>query len=36
MGPLNQMYSTVSAPLRDVIYVLEARIAQMGGGESAA
>lgn len=36
MGPLNFTYSILSAPLRDLIYVLEARIQQMGGGESAA
>ena len=36
MGPLNHTYGILSAPLRDLIYVLEARIAQMGGGESAA
>jgi large subunit ribosomal protein L10 len=36
MGPLNQAYSTINAPLRDLIYVLEARIQQMGGAEASA
>ncbi len=36
MGPLNHAYSIMSAPLRDLIYVLEARIQQMGGAEAAA
>jgi len=34
-GPLNFAYGIFSAPLRDLVYVLEARIAQMGGGEAA-
>ncbi len=34
-GPLNQTYSTLIAPLRDLIYVLEARIQQLGGAEAA-
>ena len=34
-GPLNQTYSVLSAPLRDLIYVLEARIQQLGGAEAA-
>jgi large subunit ribosomal protein L10 len=33
MGPLNHTYSILTAPLRDLIYVLEARIQQMGGAE---
>jgi large subunit ribosomal protein L10 len=35
-GPLSQMYSVVSAPLRDLIFTLEARIQQLGGDTSAA
>jgi large subunit ribosomal protein L10 len=31
MGPLNQTYSVLSAPLRDLVFVLEARIRQFGG-----
>lgn len=31
MGPLNQTYSILSAPLRDLVYVLDARIRQLGG-----
>jgi large subunit ribosomal protein L10 len=34
-GPLSQTYSVLSAPLRDLIYVLEARIQQLGGSEAA-
>ena len=30
MGPLNQTYGVLSAPLRDLINVLEARIRQLG------
>jgi large subunit ribosomal protein L10 len=30
-GPLNQTYGVLTAPLRDLINVLEARIRQMGG-----
>ncbi|MGH2516600.1 MAG: 50S ribosomal protein L10 [Ktedonobacterales bacterium] len=30
MGPLNQTYGVLNAPLRDLINVLEARIRQMG------
>lgn len=35
MGPLNQTYGVLSAPLRDLINVLEARIRQMGDGAAA-
>ncbi len=35
MGPLNQTYGVLSAPLRDFINTLEARIRQLGGGEAA-
>lgn len=35
-GPLNHMYSILSAPLRDLVYVLEARIQQLGGAPEAA
>ncbi len=31
MGPLNQTYSILSAPLRDLVYVLDARVRQLGG-----
>ncbi|HEX6796912.1 MAG TPA: 50S ribosomal protein L10 [Ktedonobacterales bacterium] len=34
-GPLSEMYSVLSAPLRDLIYTLEARIQQLGGAEAA-
>lgn len=35
-GPLNHTFGIISAPLRDLIYTLEARIRQMGGeGEAA-
>src|SRR5262249_21704030 len=34
-GPLNFAYGILSAPLRDLVYTLEARIRQMGGGEAA-
>lgn len=34
-GPLSQTYGVISAPLRDLIYVLEARIRAMGGAEAA-
>ena len=34
-SPLNFTYGILSAPLRDLVYVLEARIQQMGGGEAA-
>lgn len=30
MGPLNQTYGVISAPLRDLINVLEARVRQLG------
>ncbi|MFI5273984.1 MAG: 50S ribosomal protein L10 [Ktedonobacterales bacterium] len=30
-GPMSQMFNVVNAPLRDLVYVLEARIQQMGG-----
>ena len=36
MGPLNQTYGVLSAPLRDLINVLEARIRQLGGEPAAA
>ncbi len=36
MGPLNFTYGILTAPLRDLIYVLEARIQQMGGAEAGA
>ncbi|HEU0027720.1 MAG TPA: 50S ribosomal protein L10 [Ktedonobacterales bacterium] len=35
MGPLNEMYGVISAPLRDLINTLEARIRQLEGGEAA-
>ncbi|HLY30866.1 MAG TPA: 50S ribosomal protein L10 [Ktedonobacterales bacterium] len=35
-GPLSQTYSIVSAPLRDLVFTLEARIHQLGGDASAA
>jgi large subunit ribosomal protein L10 len=35
-GPLNQTYSVLTAPLRDLINVLEARIRQLGGETAAA
>jgi large subunit ribosomal protein L10 len=31
MGPLNQTYGVISAPLRDLINTLDARIRQLGG-----
>jgi large subunit ribosomal protein L10 len=31
MGPLNQTYGILTAPLRDLVYVLDARIRQLGG-----
>jgi large subunit ribosomal protein L10 len=34
-GPLSQTYGVVSAPLRELINVLEARIRQMGGADAA-
>jgi large subunit ribosomal protein L10 len=34
-GPLSQTYGVVSAPLRDLVNVLEARIRQLGGAETA-
>jgi large subunit ribosomal protein L10 len=34
-GPLSHTYSILSAPLRDLINVLEARIRQLGGEQSA-
>ena len=34
-GPLNQMYGVLTAPMRDLINVLEARIRQMGGEQAA-
>ncbi|HLZ25621.1 MAG TPA: 50S ribosomal protein L10 [Ktedonobacterales bacterium] len=36
MGPLNQTYGVLSAPLRDLVNVLEARIRQMGEPAAAA
>jgi large subunit ribosomal protein L10 len=35
MGPLNQTYGVLSAPLRDLVNVLEARIRQLGEGAAA-
>jgi large subunit ribosomal protein L10 len=35
-GPLSQTYGVLSAPLRDLINVLEARIQQLGGAPAAA
>ncbi len=35
MAPLNQTYGVLSAPLRDFINTLEARIRQLGGAEAA-
>jgi large subunit ribosomal protein L10 len=35
-GPLNQTYGVLTAPLRDLINVLEARIRQLGGEPAAA
>lgn len=35
-GPLNQTYGVISAPLRDLINVLEARIRELGGESAAA
>jgi large subunit ribosomal protein L10 len=34
-GPLNQVYGVLTAPMRDVINVLEARIRQLGGEQAA-
>ncbi len=34
-GPLSQTYGVVSAPLRDLINTLEARVRQLGGAEAA-
>jgi large subunit ribosomal protein L10 len=34
-GPLSQLYGIVSAPLRELIYVLEGRISQLGGTDAA-
>jgi large subunit ribosomal protein L10 len=34
-GPLNQIYGVLTAPMRDVINVLEARIRQLGGEQAA-
>jgi large subunit ribosomal protein L10 len=34
-GPLSQTYGVISAPLRDLVNVLEARIRQLGGAEAA-
>jgi large subunit ribosomal protein L10 len=35
-GPLNQMYGVLTAPMRDLINTLEARIRQLGGDTEAA
>jgi large subunit ribosomal protein L10 len=35
-GPLNQMYGVLTAPMRDLINTLEARIHQLGGDTEAA
>ncbi|HEU5347249.1 MAG TPA: 50S ribosomal protein L10 [Ktedonobacterales bacterium] len=34
-GPLNQLYGVLTAPMRDIVNVLEARIRQMGGEQAA-
>ena len=34
-GPLNQLYGLLTAPMRDLVNVLEARIRQMGGEQAA-
>ncbi|HEX6121622.1 MAG TPA: 50S ribosomal protein L10 [Ktedonobacterales bacterium] len=34
-GPMNQTYGVLTAPLRDLINVLEARIRQLGGEQAA-
>lgn len=34
-GPLSQTYGVISAPLRDLINVLEARVRQLGGEQAA-
>jgi large subunit ribosomal protein L10 len=34
-GPLSQTYGVISAPLRDLINILEARIRQLGGADAA-
>lgn len=34
-GPLNQIYGVFTAPMRDMINVLEARIRQLGGEQAA-
>ncbi|MEO7002289.1 MAG: 50S ribosomal protein L10 [Ktedonobacterales bacterium] len=34
-GPMNQTYGVLTAPLRDLINVLEARIRELGGAEAA-
>jgi len=34
-GPLSQTYSIISAPLRDLVFTLEARIRQLGGEAAA-
>lgn len=35
-APMSNLYSTLSAPLRDLCYVLQARADQLGGGEGSA
>jgi len=35
MGPLNQTFGVINAPLRDLVNVLEARIRQLGEGAAA-
>ena len=34
-GPLNQLYGLLTAPMRDLVNVLEARIRQLGGEQAA-
>lgn len=34
-GPLNQLYGLLTAPMRDMVNVLEARIRQLGGEQAA-
>jgi large subunit ribosomal protein L10 len=34
-GPLNQLYGLLTAPMRDLVNVLEARVRQLGGDQAA-
>jgi len=34
-GPLNQLYGLLTAPMRDLVNVLEARVRQLGGEQAA-